>query len=79
MLDELSDKFGNRFPVSPNTYRALDLIETLWADSHVNQVPNTESIEFAWNEKGFDRAPVTGLKAMLRGRFQIPSATKEEV
>jgi hypothetical protein len=28
MLDELSDKFGNRLPVSPNIYRALDLIET---------------------------------------------------
>ena len=79
MLDELSDKFGNRLPVSPNIYRALDLLETLWADSHVNQVPNTEAIEFAWNEKGFDQARVTGLKALLRDGFQIPSATKLEI
>jgi len=79
MLEELSDKFGNRLPVSPNIYRALDLLETLWADSHVNQVPNTEAIEFAWNEKGFDQARVTGLKALLRDGFQIPSATKLEI
>jgi len=75
LLHELSDKFGDRFPVSPDTYKVLDLIETLWADSHVDQVPDTGSIEFAWNEKGwFDAVPTTG----LLGRFQIPSATKEE-
>ena len=79
LLDELSGKFGDRFPVSPDTYEVLDLIETLWADPHVDQVPYTESIEFAWNEKGrFDAVPITGLKAMLLRRFQIPSTTKEE-
>ena len=29
LLDELSGKFGDRFPVSPDTYEVLDLIETL--------------------------------------------------
>jgi hypothetical protein len=78
LLDELSDMLVDRFPVSPDTYKALDLIETLWADPHVDQVPYTESIEFAWNKKGFDHdLPAIGLKAMLR-RFQIPSTTKEE-
>jgi hypothetical protein len=48
LLDELSDKFGDRFPVSRNTYEVLDLIETLWADPHVDQVPHGW-IEFAWS------------------------------
>ena len=79
LLDELSDMFGDRFPVSPDTYKALDLIQTLWADPHVDQVPYTESIEFAWNEKGFDHdLPAIGLKASLLGGFQIPSAPVEE-
>jgi hypothetical protein len=74
LLDELSDELGDRFPVSPDTYEVLDLIETLWADQHVDQVPETGSIEFAWNEKGwFDAVPTTG----LLGRFQIPSAPNE--
>jgi hypothetical protein len=77
LLHELSDMFGDRFAVSPNTHKVLDLIETLWADPHVNQVPHG-SIEFAWSEEGVvDQVPVTGLTAMLLGRFQIPSATKE--
>jgi hypothetical protein len=41
LLDELSGKFGDRFHVSPDVYMVLDLIETLWADPHVNQVPDT--------------------------------------
>jgi hypothetical protein len=78
LLDEMIGKFGDRFPMSQDTYKVLDLIETLWADSHVDQVPGTESIEFAWNEKGFHQVPVGGLKPLLLGRFQIPSATKAE-
>jgi hypothetical protein len=31
------------------------------------------------DQGGFDQAPVTGLKALLRGRFQIPSASIEEI
>jgi hypothetical protein len=55
LLDELSDKFGDRFPLSPDTYVVLDLMQTLWTDPHVDQVPfrDAESIEFAWNEKGY--------------------------
>ena len=78
LLDEMTDKFGDRFPVSPDTYKVLDLIETLWADQHVDQVPGTGSIEFAWNEKGLDQVPVAGLKAMLLGRLQVPLTTEEE-
>src|ERR1700738_19403 len=29
LLDELSDKFGDRFPASPDTYEGVDLIETV--------------------------------------------------
>jgi hypothetical protein len=77
LLDEMTDKFCDRFRVSPDVYKMLDLIETLWADPHVDQVPHG-SIEFAWSEEGVvDQVPVTGLTAMLLGRFQIPSATKE--
>ena len=78
LLDEMTDKFGDRFPMSADTYKVLDLIETLWADSHVDQVPDTEANEFAWHEKGFHQVPVGGLKAMLLGRFQIPLTTEEE-
>jgi hypothetical protein len=78
LLDELSDMIGNRFIVSPDVYKVLDLIETLWADPYIDQVPHGW-IEFFWSEEGVvDQVPVTGLKAMLLGRFQIPSATKGE-
>jgi hypothetical protein len=49
LLDELSDLFGNRFVVSPDTYKVLDLIETLWDDPHIDQVPGG-GIEFALRE-----------------------------
>ena len=66
LLDELSTKFGDRFRVSPETYKVLDLIWALWDDPHIEQVPGTGCIEFAWNEKGrFDDVPATGLAAML--------------
>ena len=52
LLEELSGKFGDRFCVSPEMYQLLDLIGTLWADPHIDQVPDTGSIEFAWNEGG---------------------------
>jgi hypothetical protein len=61
LLDELSGKFGDRFPVSPDTYEVLDLIETLWADPHVDQVSHSGLIEFAWSEKGFD-GPSHGIR-----------------
>jgi hypothetical protein len=77
LLDELSGKFGDRFDVSSDTYEVLDLIETLWADPHVDQVPDTGWIEFARNEQGFDQVPDTGLLAMLRDRL-IAQARKED-
>ncbi len=59
LLDELSDKLGDRFQVSPDTYKLLDLVETLWADPHVDQVPNTGAIEFAWNWRVSSMRPST--------------------
>jgi hypothetical protein len=52
LLEELSDKLGGRFVVSSDMHRLVDLIEELWADPHVDQVPHTGCIEFAWNEPG---------------------------
>ena len=43
----------------------LNLIETLWADPHIDQVSVTGWIEFAWNEEGFDQVPLT---TMTTGR-----------
>jgi hypothetical protein len=51
LLDELSDKFGDRFCVSPDTNQLLYLIMSLWADPHIDRIPD-RWIEFAWNEAG---------------------------
>jgi hypothetical protein len=48
LLDELSDELGDQFVAG----QALWLIEELWADVHIDQVPNTGWVEFAWNEAG---------------------------
>jgi hypothetical protein len=48
LIDELKRDFGERF----HTEHVLDLIETLWADPHIDQVPDTGWVEFAWNERG---------------------------
>lgn len=78
LLDDLTDKFGDRFQVPPDAYVVLNLIETLWDDPHIDQVPNTGSVEFAWNKKGVDPLPTaTGLKAKLLGHSQIPPATDD--
>ena len=52
LLEGLSGKFGDRFRISPEMYQLVDLIDTLWADPHIDQVPDTGWIEFAWNEVG---------------------------
>ena len=52
LLEDLSHKFGDRFHFSLTMYQLVDLIETLWEDPHIDQVPNTGLIEFAWNESG---------------------------
>lgn len=51
LVDRLKGEFGERF----RGEQELDLIETLWADPHIDQVPHTGLVEFAWNEE-----PVTG-------------------
>lgn len=52
LLEELGDRFGDHFRVTPEMYQVLDLVEALWDDPHIDQVPNTGWIEFAWNECG---------------------------
>src|SRR6478735_6313911 len=46
-LEELNGEDSNRWPVSPEMYKLVGLIEALWADPHIDQVPNTGAIEFA--------------------------------
>lgn len=50
LLEELSDKFGDPFPVSPEMHKLVDLIVML--DPRVDQVPGTGLVDFAWNDKG---------------------------
>jgi len=52
LLEDLSCKFGDWFHFSLNMHQLVDLIETLWEDPHIDQVPDTGWIEFAWNESG---------------------------
>ena len=69
LLEELSVKFGDRFPVSPDAYEVLDLVETLWADPHIGH-PMRGSIEFAWAERRVvDRALPPEFVAMLCDRL----------
>ena len=81
LLERLSEKFGDRFRVTPDMHKLLDLILTLWDDPHIDH-PERGWIEFAWNERGFDSGsdsgPPWGLKAMLLRQSQIPPATKKE-
>jgi hypothetical protein len=60
LLDELSNKFGDRFRVSPDMYKLVNLIEMLWDDPDIHH-PNTEWVEFAWNDVELDPGPFTGL------------------
>ena len=77
LLEELSEKFGGRFRVSPNVYDVVNLIELLWEDPHIDE-PQRGWIEFAWNEKGADPERTSRLMAMLLGRSDA-GATKELV
>jgi hypothetical protein len=52
LLEELSHKFGDRFPKWPDAFTVLEVIEALWADPYIDQVPNTGYVAFAWNERG---------------------------
>jgi hypothetical protein len=47
LLDELSTNFGERFVLSWDMHQVLYLIEALWGDVHIDQVPDG-SIEFRW-------------------------------
>lgn len=50
-LDELGHRFGGKFLVTSEMYQLVDLIETLWDEPHIEQVPYGR-IEFAWDEVG---------------------------
>jgi hypothetical protein len=52
VLEELSHKFGDRFPKWPDAFTVLEVIEALWADPYIDQVPDTGYVAFAWNERG---------------------------
>ena len=49
LLEELSGKFDDRFRVSLDMYKVVNLIETLNADPDVRQVTNEGFIQFAWD------------------------------
>jgi hypothetical protein len=48
LLDELSDDLSEQCGAG----QAVWLIEELWADAHIDQIPESELIEFAWSEAG---------------------------
>jgi hypothetical protein len=87
LLDELLIELGDCFTVSPETYKILHMVEALWADPVVDQVPNTGEIEFAWREEEFDsevsrNVPelFEGLRARMRRYAQsLPPTSRHEV
>jgi hypothetical protein len=48
VLDELSDKFGDRFRVSADMHKVVELIEALWAEPNLREVTAMGCISFAW-------------------------------
>ena len=50
VLEELSYKFGDRFE-RPDAFTVLEVIEALWADPYIDQVPGTGSVVFARSER----------------------------
>src|ERR1700739_2472913 len=54
LLYELSQRFGDQFPLSDIVYQVLELIHMLADDPHVDLVTYDGYIEFAWNERGRD-------------------------
>ena len=69
--------FGDRFRVSPETYRVLDLIWALWDDPHIDQVPDTGCIEFAWHfrqSRGGDI--IAARKAYQNNGFDLRSQSR---
>lgn len=49
VLDELSERFPQRFRVSSDTYEVLGLIAMLWQDPHIFN-PGDDVIEFGWRD-----------------------------
>lgn len=55
VLDELSDRFPDRFQVSDEVIEVFKLIAMLWDDPRI-EAPHIGWIEFAWSEERSDRA-----------------------
>lgn len=70
LLDELTNHVGTQFKVTPEMHQLLDLIEALWADPHVDQVPATGEVEFAWNEAGRRDDCESEFHTMLREKLR---------
>jgi hypothetical protein len=51
VLETLRDTFGDRFPISDDTYKVIRIVNELWDDPHIDQIDNG-GIEFCWNKRG---------------------------
>lgn len=78
LLDELSEKFGDRFRVSPDMHKLLDLITKLWDDPHIDQ-PLPRWVEFTWNDNPQRRSTsFASLRALLLYNGRIQPETQEQ-
>jgi hypothetical protein len=55
-MSELLDVLSEVVPDELSAAQALDLIEALWTDPHIDQVSGMGIVQFAWNEAG-QRSP----------------------
>jgi hypothetical protein len=72
-IGELLEGLSGRLSVPEDTYTVLNLIAELWDDPHIDQVPDTGDVEFAWNNCDSDPSPFCGLVSLLERRPQIPA------
>jgi len=72
VLDNLSQRFGDRFNVSPAVYKVLDLMGTLQDDPQIDQ-SQSGWIEYVWNEQGAGQVPDSG-SAKLPRHVQEPTS-----
>jgi hypothetical protein len=65
LLDNLSERFGDRFNVSPDVYKVLDLMATLQDEPQIDQ-SQSGWIEYVWNEQGGGQVPDLGSAKLPR-------------
>ena len=74
LLDKLSERFGDRFNISPDVYKVLDLLAMLEDDPHIDQYRSQSGwIEYVWNEQGAVKVPDSG-SAKLPRHVQEPTS-----